>query len=119
MSYHDMPAFMHKLSTVADQSARAIEIPLLTVARTHEIQNMRWSQLDLDQRRWDIIGAGVETAAPGEMEGGTGTKNNNNKRTPFQRQALATMYEKRFPWARPRRPDVEQHHAEGAQGNFR
>jgi len=45
------------------------------VARTHEIQNMRWSQLDLDQGQWDITGAGAETAAPGETEGGTGTKN--------------------------------------------
>jgi integrase len=48
MSYQDMPTFTHRLSTVADQSARAIEITVLTVARTHEIQNMRWSQLDLD-----------------------------------------------------------------------
>jgi integrase len=98
MSYQDVPAFMHKLSTIADQSARAIEITVLTVARTHEIQNMRWSQLNLDHGQWDIIGAGVETAVPGEMEGGTGTKNNNNKRTPLQRQALAIlreMYEKR------------------------
>jgi len=99
MSYQDVPAFMHKLSTIADQSARAIEITVLTVARTHEIQNMRWSQLNLDHGQWDIIGAGVETAVPGEMEGGTGTKNNNNKRTPLQRQALAIlreMYEKRI-----------------------
>ena len=56
MSYQDMPAFMHKLSTIADQSARAIEIAVLTVARTHEIQNMRWSQLDLDHAQWDKIG---------------------------------------------------------------
>jgi len=126
MSHQDVPAFMHKLSTIADQSARAIEITALTVARTHEIQNMRWSQLDLDRGQWDIIGDGVETAAPGETEGGTGTKNSYDRRTPLPRQALAIlreMYEKRirlrFPWARPRWPDVEQHDAEGAQGNFR
>jgi integrase len=72
--------------------------PVLTVARTDEIQNMRWSQLDLDHGPWDIIGAGVETAAPGEMEDGTRAKNNNSKPTPLQRQALAIlreMYEKR------------------------
>ncbi|HTF78568.1 MAG TPA: integrase arm-type DNA-binding domain-containing protein, partial [Bradyrhizobium sp.] len=90
MSHQDVPAFMHKLSTIADQSARAIEIAVLTVARTHEIQNMRWSQLDLDHAQWDIIGVGVETAAPGETEGGTGTKNNYNRRTPLPRQALAS-----------------------------
>jgi integrase len=98
MSYQDVPAFMHKLSTIADQSARAIEMTVLTVARTHEIQNMRWSQLDLDQGQWKIIDGGIETAAPGETEGGTGTKNDANKRTPLQRQALAILrelYEKR------------------------
>jgi hypothetical protein len=70
MSYQDMPAFVRQLSTVADQSARAIEITVLTVARTHEIQNLRWSQLGLGHSQRDIIGAGVEPAAPGEMEGG-------------------------------------------------
>jgi integrase len=99
MSYQDVPAFMHKLSSIEDQSARAIEITLLTVARTHEIQNMRWSQLDLDRAQWDIAGAGTETAAPGETEGGTGTKNIYDKRTPLPRQALAIlreMYETRI-----------------------
>jgi len=99
LSYQDVPAFMRKLATVADQSARAVEITLLTVARTHEIQNMRWSQLDLDHGEWDITGAGVETAAPGETEGGTGTKNYHNKCTPLPRQALAIlreMYERRI-----------------------
>ena len=93
MSYQDVPAFMRKLSRIGDQSARAIEITVLTVARTHEIQNMRWSQLDLHHGQWDITGAGLETAAPGEMEGGTGTKNNYDKRTPLQRQALAILRE--------------------------
>jgi integrase len=99
MSYQDVPAFMQKLATIADQSARAVEITLLTVARTHEILNMRWSQLDLDRGQWGIAGAGTETAAPGETEGGTGTKNIYDKRTPLPRQALAIlreMYEKRI-----------------------
>jgi integrase len=90
---------MLKLTVVADQSARAIEITLLTVARTHEILNMRWSQLDLDRGQWDIAGGGTETAAPGETEGGTGTKNIYDKRTPLPRQALAIlreMYENRI-----------------------
>jgi hypothetical protein len=72
---------MLKLTVVVDQSARAVEITLLAVARTHEILNMRWSQLDLDRGQWDIAGAGTETAAPGKTEGGTGTKNIYDKRT--------------------------------------
>ena len=93
MSYQDVPAFMHKLSGIEDQSARAIAIALLTVARTHEIRNMRWSQLDLDRAQWNIVGAGTETAAPGETEGGTGTKNIYDKRTPLPRQALTILRE--------------------------
>jgi len=99
LSYKDVPTLMQKLAAIADQSARAIEITLLTVTRTHEILNMRWLQLDLNQAQWDIAGAGTETAAPGETEGGTGTKNIYDKRTPLPRQALATlreMHEKRI-----------------------
>jgi hypothetical protein len=42
------PAFMQKLATNSDQSARALEVAILTFARTIEVQNMRWSQLDLE-----------------------------------------------------------------------
>ncbi len=91
MSYQDVPALLHKLSSIEDRSARAIEITLLTVARTHEIQTMRWPQLDLDGAQWAIAGAGTETAAPGETEGGTGTKNVYDKRKPLPRQALAML----------------------------
>jgi integrase len=48
MDYHDLPAFMHKLATIPDQSARALEVTILTLARTAEVQNMSWPQLDRD-----------------------------------------------------------------------
>jgi AraC-like DNA-binding protein len=46
MDYQDLPAFMHKLGAISTQSARALEVMILTLARTAEVQNMRWAQLD-------------------------------------------------------------------------
>jgi integrase len=48
MHYKDLPAFMHKLTSIPTQSARALEVTILTLARTAEVQSMRWTQLDLD-----------------------------------------------------------------------
>jgi integrase len=91
MSYHDLPAFMQKAAAIPDQSARAIEITMLTIARTAEIIHMQWSQLDLDEGLWMIEGDGTETKARGETEGGTGTKNTFDKLTPLSRQAVAIL----------------------------
>lgn len=77
MDYHDLPAFMQKLAANSDQSARALEVAILTFARTIEVQNMRWSQLDLESGLWDL-----DTLD---------TKNERLKRTPLPRQALAYL----------------------------
>jgi integrase len=79
MGYHDLPAFMQKLATNSDQSARALEIAILTLARTNEVQTMRWSQLDLDNGLWDL--------------GTLDTKNERFKRTPLPRQSLVYLRE--------------------------
>jgi integrase len=81
MDYHDLPAFMQKLATNSDQSARALEVAILTFARTIEVQNMRWSQLDLESGIWDL--------------GTLDTKNERLKRTPLPRQTLAYLREAR------------------------
>jgi integrase len=54
MDYHDLPAFMQRLAANSDQSARALEVTILTFARTIEVQNMRWSQLDFESGVWDL-----------------------------------------------------------------
>ncbi|MEH2545192.1 integrase [Bradyrhizobium sp. AZCC 2262] len=77
MEYHDLPAFMQKLAANSDQSARALEVAILTFARTIEVQNMRWSQLDLEGGLWDL--------------GTLDTKNERPKRTPLPRQTLAYL----------------------------
>ena len=79
MDYHDLPAFMQKLAANSDQSARALEVAILTFARTIEVQNMRWSQLDLESGVWDL--------------GTLDTKNERLKRTPLPRQTLAYLRE--------------------------
>jgi integrase len=79
LEYHDLPALMQKLATINDQSARALEITILTLVRTNETQNMRWPQLDLDTGLWDL--------------GNGGTKNERAKRTPLPRQTLAYLRE--------------------------
>lgn len=79
MPYHDLPAFMQKLNADPDQSARALEVTILTLARTNEVQNMRWAQLDLKGGLWNM--------------NTLDTKNERPKRTPLPRQALAYLCE--------------------------
>jgi hypothetical protein len=42
MDYKALPALMQKLAANPSQSARALEVTILTLARTAEVQNMRW-----------------------------------------------------------------------------
>ena len=79
MDYHELPAFMQKLAPNSDQSARALEVAILTFARTIEVQNTRWSQLDLESGLWDL--------------GTLDTKNERLKRTPLPRQTLVYLRE--------------------------
>ena len=74
MDYHDLPAFMQKLAANSEQSARALEVAILTLARTIEVQNMRWSQLDLESGLWNL--------------GTVDTKNERPKRSPLPRQTF-------------------------------
>lgn len=77
LAHENLPAFMQKLAAVQDQSARALEITILTIARTIEVQNLKWTQIDLEAGLWDLT--------QGEL------KNERAKRTPLPRQALAYL----------------------------
>jgi integrase len=79
MDYRDLPAFMHKLATIRDQSARALEVTVLTLVRTTETRHMRWPQLDREAGLWDL--------------GGDATKNARAKRTPLPKQTLTYLHE--------------------------
>jgi integrase len=77
--YEDLPAVMQKIAARPELSARAIEVIVQTVARTAEVQTMRWDQLDLSKGIWDL--------KP------DATKNDRAKRTPLPRQTLAYLRE--------------------------
>src|SRR6266478_8892035 len=79
MDYHDLPAFMEKLAANPEQSARALEVTILTLARTAEVQNMRWPQIDREAGLWDLNGGSM--------------KNERSKRTPLPRQTLGYLRE--------------------------
>jgi integrase len=88
LAYQDLPAFMAKLAALPDLGARALEITILNVARTVEIRKMRYAHLDLDKGVWDLKAAGIITA---DSEGGEGTKNDVDKKTPLSRQSVAIL----------------------------
>ena len=54
MSYQDVAALMARLSKEAAVAARALEVCILTAARSGEILGARWSEFDLTQKVWTI-----------------------------------------------------------------
>lgn len=68
MPFADLPAFMAEVRQREGVSARALELAILTAARTGEIIGARWSEVDLDAGVWTIPGermkAGKEHRVP-------------------------------------------------------
>ena len=54
MPYEDVAAFTAKLRKREATSALALELCILTAARTGEILGMRWLEIDLDKRIWTV-----------------------------------------------------------------
>jgi integrase len=52
--YAEMPSFMDELRQRAGVSARALELCILTAARTGEIIGAKWSEFDLQAELWTI-----------------------------------------------------------------
>ena len=68
MPYEEMAAFIAKLREREAASALALELCILTAARSGEILGMRWSEIDLDKKIWtlpaDRMKAGREHRVP-------------------------------------------------------
>src|SRR5450631_1880495 len=68
MPYEDVAAFIAKLRKREAASAMALELCILTAARSGEILGMRWSEIDLDKKIWtvpaDRMKAGREHRVP-------------------------------------------------------
>jgi len=54
MPYVEVPAFIAKLRQQDDVAARALELAILTTARTGEIVGARWDEIDLENAVWVI-----------------------------------------------------------------
>jgi integrase len=54
MPYEELPAFLAELAGKDCGGARMLETCILTCARTNEIINMKWSQIDLAKATWTL-----------------------------------------------------------------
>jgi integrase len=54
MPYEHVAAFVGRLRESDGLAAQALEVTILTAARSGEILRMRWSEVDLDKRIWTI-----------------------------------------------------------------
>lgn len=54
MPYRDVPAFVREIARRPGLSARALEVLILTAARSGEIRGMIWGELDLQAATWTV-----------------------------------------------------------------
>ena len=54
LPFAELPAFLAELRQHEGVSARALEILILTAARTSEVNGARWDEIDLDGATWTI-----------------------------------------------------------------
>lgn len=68
LPYEEIAAFTAKLRKQKGTAAEALELCILTAARSGEIRGMRWSEIDLDKKVWtlppDRMKAGREHRVP-------------------------------------------------------
>lgn len=63
MPYSELPAFWPLLQAQDGLGARALELAILTGARTAEVLNAPWSEFDLEAAVWTIPGARMKAGA--------------------------------------------------------
>jgi integrase len=54
LPYADLPAFMVRLRERNTTIARALEFCILTAARSNEVRNAKWTDIDLSKRLWVV-----------------------------------------------------------------
>ena len=54
MDYREVPTFLRKLRQHEAMAARALEFAILTAARSGEVLNARWDEIDLDEAVWTV-----------------------------------------------------------------
>jgi len=56
MPWGEVPAFLASMAKAGEKTRLALELTILTAARSGEVRGMLWSEIDLDQREWRILG---------------------------------------------------------------
>jgi integrase len=64
MSYKDVPAFMQALQAQQGVAARALQFLIYTAARSKEVLQARWSEIDLDNAVWTVPAARMKARKP-------------------------------------------------------
>jgi integrase len=54
MAYENVPAFIGRLKESDSIAGQALELCILTAARSGEILGMRWTELDLEKKLWTV-----------------------------------------------------------------
>jgi integrase len=98
LPYADIPAFVGRLREQTGAAALALELVILTAARSGEALGARWSEIDVVEKLW--------TVPPSRMKG------NREHRVPLSDRALSVLAEACkartddfvFPGQRLRRP---------------
>lgn len=54
MPWHDVPAFYAELSERTAMAAKALQFTILTAARTTEVLEMAWPEVDFETRLWTV-----------------------------------------------------------------
>jgi integrase len=52
MPFSEVPAFMARLRERESVSAKALELVILTAARSGEVRGATWTEIDLDKKLW-------------------------------------------------------------------
>jgi integrase len=64
LPYAEMPAFMTTLRQQAGTGARALELTILTAARTGEAIGARWDEIDMKARTWTVPSGRMKSGKP-------------------------------------------------------
>ena len=64
LPYADLPAFMARLRERNTTIARALEFLILTAARSNEVRNAKWTDIDLNKRLWVVPAEAMKRGLP-------------------------------------------------------
>lgn len=67
VGYKDLPAVIARLRTSNGTAARAVEFTALTAARSGEVRNATWAEIDLDGALWTVPAERMKSGRPHEV----------------------------------------------------